>query len=120
PVPGPDVTLPTHRMPALQWRTWVRLAFVEAGSDWRSLNRLRIADGMLADYAIAPDTDWHPGILGVRRWDETSGVVAGQSSPTNGAFSVADPRFFGRENQQYGVRAWEDTSGAITAGTMPG
>jgi hypothetical protein len=27
---------PMHRVPALQWKTWVRLAFVEAGKDWRS------------------------------------------------------------------------------------
>ena len=33
-----------HRLPALHWKTWVRLAFVEAGSDWRSLNRLRVEE----------------------------------------------------------------------------
>ena len=45
---------PMHRTPRLQWRTWVRLAFVEAGKDWRSLERLRVRDGVLADYLILP------------------------------------------------------------------
>jgi site-specific DNA-cytosine methylase len=120
PVPGPDLVLPMHRMPALQWKTWVRLAFVEAGKDWRSLNELRVADGMLADYGIAPDAGYHPGVLGVRRWDEPAGVITGEGRPTTGAFSVADPRFVGRENQQYGVRTWDEPSGTITSQSAPG
>ena len=43
-----------HRVPSLQWKTWVRLAFVEAGSDWRSLNKLAVQDGFLRDYLIVP------------------------------------------------------------------
>lgn len=34
PLPGDLRAGPMHRLPALQWQTWVRLAFVEAGSDW--------------------------------------------------------------------------------------
>ena len=45
PLPGDERAGPMHRMPMLQWKTWVRLAFVEAGSDWRSLNKLRVEDG---------------------------------------------------------------------------
>ena len=44
-----------HRIPSLEWKTWVRLAFVEAGSDWRSLNRLRVEVPKLRVLAIAPD-----------------------------------------------------------------
>jgi site-specific DNA-cytosine methylase len=36
PFPGDIAAGPMHRIPRLQWKTWVRLAFVEAGSDWRS------------------------------------------------------------------------------------
>ena len=32
PLPGDPVGGPMHRIPALQWKTWVRLAFVEAGT----------------------------------------------------------------------------------------
>jgi site-specific DNA-cytosine methylase len=39
PLPGDPRGGPMHLLPNLQWKTWVRLAFVEAGSDWRSLNK---------------------------------------------------------------------------------
>lgn len=120
PVPGPEPLHPMHRLPALQWKTWVRLAFVEAGSDWRSLNKLNVTDGQLADYLIVPDM--RGGVLGVNRWDETAGTVAGRSSPTNGAYSVADPRApaGAGEYAQYGVMSWPDTAGAVINVKSPG
>lgn len=117
-LPGDLRAGPMHRMPALQWKTWVRLAFVEAGSDWRSLNKLAVADGALRDFLIVPSM--FRGGLGVRRWDQTSGAVAGQTLPLNGAFSVADPRFNGHEFQQYGVRSWDRPSGAVSGQSAVG
>ena len=111
---------PMHRVPALQWKTWVRLAFVEAGSDWRSLNRLRVEDGVLRDYLIVPD--YHRGYLGVNGWDDACGTVAGNSLPSNGAYSVADPRAAADalQYQQYGVLAMDDTAGAVIGVKSPG
>lgn len=110
-----------HRLPALQWRTWVRLAFVEAGSDWRSLNRLEVEDGHLRDYLLVPEM--HRGGYGVRRWDDPSGTVQSESRPSNGAFSVADPLVrpsaTWNAGQQYGVLGWGDKSGAIAAQQCP-
>ncbi|MBO3760374.1 DNA cytosine methyltransferase [Ciceribacter sp. L1K22] len=122
PLPGDPRGGPMHRVPSLQWKTWVRLAFVEAGSDWRSLNKLAVEDGYLRDYAIEPLCNWQPGVLGVRGWGESCGVVAGRSSPTNGAFSVADPRppIGSPEYQQYGVRRWGEPSGAVINVKSPG
>ncbi len=124
PMPGPDLILPMHRMPALQWKTWVRLAFVEAGSDWRSLNKLAVEDGSLRDYGIAADVDWHGGVLGVNRWDEPVGVVTGRSSPTTGAHSIADPRIEGHpKSVQLGVKPWDKPIGVVkgdmSVGTGP-
>jgi hypothetical protein len=108
-------------VPQLQWKTWVRLAFVEAGSDWRSLNKLAIDDGMLRDYLLVPEM--HNGGYGVRAWDESAGVVASESRPSNGAFSVADPRVEQSEQwnqgQHYGVHAWEESTGTIGAQQWP-
>ena len=122
PLPGDDRGGPMHRMPALQWRTWVRLAFVEAGSDWRSLNRLQVVDGKLRDFLIVPTM--HRGGYGVRRWDESTGVVAGESRSSNGAFSVADPRFdqshLWNDGQAFGVRRWSEPTGAIAGQQTPG
>lgn len=121
-LPGDPEAGPMHRVPRLSWKTWVRLAFVEAGSDWRSLNRLAIEDGYLRDYLLVPEM--HNGVLGVRGWGEFAGTVAGASRPTNGAYSVADVRFDPSarwiDGQAYGVRRWEDSTGAVAGQQMPG
>ncbi|KWF81266.1 DNA methyltransferase [Burkholderia cepacia] len=121
PLPGDtDAAGPMHRIPSLQWKTWVRLAFVKAGSDWRSLNDLVVENGHLRDYLIVPEM--RNTVLGVNRWDEPSGVVAGASRPGNGTFSVADPRgpADAAQYQQYGVLDWNDHAGTITGQKSPG
>lgn len=121
-LPGDLRSGPMHRVPSLQWKTWVRLAFVEAGSDWRSLNKLAVQDGNLRDYLIVPEM--FSGALGVRKWDEKTGAVAGESLPMNGAFSIADPRFDQsvkwHDGQAYGVRRWDAPCGAIAGQQNPG
>lgn len=118
PLPGDLSAGPMHRIPSLQWKTWVRLAFVEAGSDWRSLNKLAVEDGYLRDYLIVPD--YHAGYLGVRDWNQPTGTIAGHSSPTNGAYSVADPRFpAGGEYGQLGIRKWDEPTGTVTSQRSP-
>jgi len=116
-MPGDVRGGPMHRVPSLQWKTWVRLAFVEAGSDWRSLNRLTVEDGQLRDYLIMPENR-NSGFLGVGKWDAPRGTVTGRSLPNNGDFSVADPR------QQlyaagYGVTPWDAPSGAVAGESLP-
>lgn len=119
PLPGAIQGGPMHRVPRLAWATWVRLAFVEAGKDWRSLNRLAVEDGYLRDYLIVPE--YRSGFLGVNRWDEHMGTVAGRSGPTNGDFSVADPRYKNANDyMQYGVVNWDGSMGAITSQRSPG
>jgi site-specific DNA-cytosine methylase len=122
PLPGDLRAGPMHRIPSLQWKTWVRLAFVEAGSDWRSLNRLAVHDGQLKDYLVVPEM--HTGMLGVRHWEEPTGTITGKGRPNNGAFSVADPRFSPsaawHDGQALGLNAWGDTTGAIAGQQSPG
>ncbi|PAU79180.1 DNA cytosine methyltransferase [Halomonas salipaludis] len=123
PLPGDEMAGAMHRIPRLQWKTWVRLAFVEAGSDWRSLNRLAVEDGFLKDYLLVPEGR-NNGYLGVHDWREAAGTVAGASRPGNGKFSVADPRFNQsakwKDGQAYGVRRWDGPTGAITGQKSPG
>lgn len=122
-LPGDGRAGPMHRIPALQWKTWVRLAFVEAGSDWRSLNKLAVENGQLRDYLIVPENR-NGGFLGVGQWDEPRGTVTGRSLPNNGDFAVADPRFEQSEKwkdgQAYGVHGWADSTGAIAGQQNPG
>lgn len=122
PLPGDLRAGPMHRVPSLAWKTWVRLAFVEAGSDWRSLNKLAVQDGVLRDYLIVPEM--HGGVMGVRPWDAPAGTVTGNARPMTGAFSVADPRFeksaLWNEGQAYGVRRWDEATGTVTGQQSPG
>ena len=120
PMPGDLRAGPMHRVPSLHWQTWVRLAFVEAGSDWRSLSKLEVDDGVLRDFGLQPDEEWRRGVLGVRGWQDPSVTVAGRSTPTN----VADPPWASsekwRDGQQYGVNRWEDPGHCVTGSRAPG
>jgi site-specific DNA-cytosine methylase len=121
PLPSDPAAGPMHRMRELQWKTWVRLAFVEAGSDWRSLNKLRVEDGVLADYGIASDAAYHNGMLGVTKWRDHAGTVTSTARPANGNFSVADPRpGYEHEYSQLGVRPWDRPTGAVSGQSAPG
>jgi site-specific DNA-cytosine methylase len=115
PLPGDPVGGPMHAIPNLQWKTWVRLAFVEAGSDWRSLNKLRVKDGKLQDYLIVPN--YRADAFGVLDWDEAAGCVSGRGGATNGAYSVADPRaqkdYF---HNAFRISPWDEHRGAVTGG----
>ena len=115
PMPGDAAAGPMHRIPALQWKTWVRLAFVEAGADWRSLQRLAVEGGFLRDFGIVPEHAFNGGVLGVRRWEAPVGTIAGRTHPYNGAFSIADPRIDGHPRSvQHGVRAFDEPAPTVT------
>ena len=123
PLPGDPAGGAMHRIPALQWKTWVRLAFVEAGSDWRSLNRLAVENGFLRDYGIVPeggDAAWRDDVLGVVPWKNSLGTVTGKSSPTNGRFAVADPLQRGQSYGKYAVTPYDAPSGTVIAGSTTG
>ena len=115
PFPGDGAAGPMHRIPRLQWKTWVRLAFVEAGSDWRSLNRLAVENGHLRDYLIVPE--YRSDYLGVNRWDEHMGAVSGRAGPSNGAYSVADPRHMGpaKHSNELRVGTWEEAARVVSS-----
>lgn len=121
PLPLSGLGGPMHRMPALQWQTWVRLAFVTAGEDWRSLNGLAVQDGFLRDYGIVPESGFR-GSYGVRKWDEPAATVTANGRPASGAHSVADPRVEtnGRDFHGLTVNEWKDTARTITTQRSPG
>lgn len=123
-IPLPDARgLAMHRCPRLQWKTWIRLALIPAGKDWRALQELNVVDGVLADLGIVPTgVQWHAAALGVVPWERTSGTVTGGGRPAQGAFAVQDPRAprdLGAY-QPYGVRSFGDTSATVTGQAAPG
>jgi site-specific DNA-cytosine methylase len=101
PLPGDTSVGPMHRLPNLTAKTWIRLAFVLAGGDWRSLDRLRVEDGMLADYLLVPAL--RNGVFGVHGWHDSTGTIAGRTQVSNGAYAVADVRMPASKNRHHGI-----------------
>ncbi|WP_199925745.1 DNA cytosine methyltransferase [Paenibacillus bouchesdurhonensis] len=99
PMPGDtEAGGPLHRLPKLQWKTWVRLALIPAGGDWRDLQNVPFEQ-----YRIIHEP--RGGAFAVEDWDKTSRTVTGTAGPgrSNGAAAVSDPR----------VNFKKDTHGAI-------
>jgi hypothetical protein len=114
---GPFRGGPMHRCPRLEWRTWLRLALIPAGGDWRSLAEL--------DFEALRVEPWHGGVLGVQAWGSLSGTVSAGGRATQGTFSVADPRpgntqaGGARYNDVVRVVRWDGPAGAVTSGAGP-
>lgn len=68
-----------HRLPRLQWKTWVRLALIPAGGDWRDLENNLSNDAKANLYRI-------------QSFHEAGSCITGAVGPSNGATCIADPR----------------------------
>lgn len=117
PLPDDPAAGMMHRSPRLEWRTWVRLALIPAGGDWRSLEG--------RDFSRTGLVPWHGGILGVTDWNEPGPTVTGNARPVCGAYSVGDPRPGNtvdggkRHNNVFKVVEWAGPSQAVTGGGGP-
>ncbi|KUK53057.1 MAG: Site-specific DNA methylase [Desulfotomaculum sp. 46_296] len=106
-----------HRLPRLQWKTWVRLALIPPGGDWRDLDK------------IAPDQyrlEYVPrdGAFRIGRWNEPATTITGSASVrgSNAMAAIADPRLPHRDNRHpavYQVVKW-DKPGPCVTGTRFG
>lgn len=90
PLPAPGDTVaggPLHRLPKLQFKTWLRLSLIPAGGDWRDLQKVEYQNLRVVHEPRA-------GAYGVAVWDKSCGVVTGTAGPgkSNGVTAVADPR----------------------------
>lgn len=116
PMPDDPAGGPMHNLPALRWLTWVRLALIPAGKDWRALQDIEPSE-----YGIVPAQGWHNGSLGVQPWDAPAGTVTGNGRPASGRFAIADPRTpaWG-DYHAYGVRPWDQPAETVTGRAQPG
>lgn len=88
PMPGDtEAGGPLHRLPKLQWKTWVRLALIPPGGDWRNLQNVPYDQ-----YQIVHEP--RGGAFAVEDWNKPSRTVTGTAGPgrSNGAAAVSDPR----------------------------
>lgn len=122
PLPGHPAGGLLHRLPRLEWRTWMRLALIPAGGDWRDLNKLATEDGVLRDYRLEPSTHWHPGVLGVNEWDGPASTITGRGGTTNGNHAVADPRCATAwsGHGKYKTTGWDEPAGTVIANAETG
>lgn len=122
PLPGDPIAGAMHRVPSLQWKTWMRLALVPAGKDWRALNDLAVVDGNLRDFGIVPEVPLRENALGVNGWSDTAPVITTHRAPGQGRFSVADPRYASTFEGAgpYGVEEWDQPADAIRGANRPG
>jgi len=103
---------PLHELPRLTWDTWLRLALIPAGKDWRALKGMDLGRLALARYGE------HQGKLRVEGWHEPAHTVTGSDRVGSGALSVADVQW--GSYGQYGVLPLDQPSGAVTAQAAPG
>lgn len=118
PLPG-DIEAggPLHKLPQLQWKTWVRLALIKAGGDWRDLQ-----DVPYEQYRIVHQP--RGGAFAVEHWDEVSRTVTGTAGPgrSNGAAAVSDPRVGFKEGTHgtiYKVCRSNEPSPTVTGAHRP-
>lgn len=145
-LPSPDAPEagPLHRLPRLQWRTWVRLALIPAGGDWRNLPAIPPEPYILP---VDPSSDSHhrpslagsvksslspdgeaptlrlghqprAGVYQVAPWDEPSSTIVGHArvGGSNGVAAVADPRLTCTPRSgAYRVQAWDVPASTVTA-----
>ncbi|WP_274362726.1 DNA cytosine methyltransferase [Paenibacillus thermotolerans] len=120
PLPMPGDTErggPLHRLPNLQWKTWVRLALIPAKGDWRDLNKID-----WEQYRILHEP--RGGAYAVEEWNETSRTVTGTAGPgrSNGAAAISDPRSGfkdGTHTSIYQVCKFEEPGTTVTGAHRP-
>lgn len=102
PLPDAPEAGPMHRTPRLKWKTWVRLALVPAGGDWRALGTTQDGEPWRGAYAVVP-------------WEGPVGTVTGNGRPGGtGAGAVADPRGPAAYRNLYRVEDWKEPGHTVT------
>lgn len=119
PMPMPGNFGRMHELPNLQWKTWMRLALIPAGGDWRDLERCGW-ENLRVEYAPRGQG---PSAYGVMPWEEPAGAVTGNMRPTGSTpAAVADPRMGigkGTHTAIYRICRYDGAARTVTGATRP-
>ena len=114
PMPDCAESGPMHRLPRLKWLTWLRLALIPAGGDWRDLQKISPDE-----YRIFCEPAWGTtgGPYSVQDWQRPGATVTGNCRITGSSPAcVADPRVKSDARSGYQqVAPWGETAGTVTA-----
>lgn len=101
-----------HRLPALSWLNWVRLALIPAGGDWRDLPQ-----GPVMVQQDEGEFKGRPDAYGVQDWTKPAKAVRGNMRIHHSPAAVNDPRLCspvkeGEERRahfkRYHIAAWDE------------
>lgn len=124
PLPSSSDAGPMHQVPKLTEKTWIRLAMIRAGKDWKDLKE-RWAEGKWAIVPAEPVTHRSGkrfnNVFRLVRWDEPCPAVTGGAHPSSGALSVSDPRVEGAgwRNGVMGVQPDGEPATTVTGMARP-
>ncbi|MEC0413586.1 DNA cytosine methyltransferase [Bacillus subtilis] len=110
PLPGDKRFGKIHTLPNLKWKTWVRLALIPAGGDWRDLEKI---DWKKYRIGYLP----RAGCGKVAEWDKPCGTITGAAgvSQSNSTTSISDPRLDCKPRAgTMGVQRWDKPSKTVT------
>lgn len=109
PWPGNPDAGPMHRLPRLNWLTWVRLALIPAGGDWRDLQTVEPGS-----YRIQAVNGYYGHSYGVKAWHDPAATITSARHPSSGAVTVADPRLgHVPRTGVYQVARWDVPCGTV-------
>ncbi|MGZ0050165.1 DNA cytosine methyltransferase [Brevibacillus gelatini] len=118
PMPGDtEAGGPLHRLPRLEWKTWVRLALIRAGGDWRDLQNIPYEQ-----YRIIHEP--RSGAWGVEDWNKPGKTVTSAAGPgrSNSSTALSDPRLAisgdGKANL-YRVQPYSQAADCVTGAVGP-
>jgi site-specific DNA-cytosine methylase len=82
PVPLGGAGGPMHALPELAFQTWLRLALIDAGKDWRCLVGKDLSEMIVQRIGTV---ELFNGALGVRGWDQPAATVTARAGMYNSA-----------------------------------
>ncbi len=144
PLPGDATAGRLHKLPNLQWKTWVRLALIPAGGDWRDLESVdwpqyrithipckgtfgaadyECSNGIkaISDPKLSDKKGRHPGVYQIVNFDKPAHCVTGTRFGS-GAIAISDPRTGFKDNTHraiYRVLKYDEPANTVTGAMRP-
>lgn len=117
PLPGDKAFGKIHQLSNLQFKTWVRLALIKAGGDWRDLEKIEWEKYRITSLPQS-------GTSHIGDWNKSCGTITGAPgvSRSNSITCISDPRTKfkdGTHQAIYRIQKWEAPCKTVTGALGP-